>query len=121
MPHPIRALDNPRGGGALLVEEFLDLKGGLSGEPARELGRSFARCEVFLQSSLRTLEIQSLSLVNRMHLHNIELGERGSPEYVSRFGFPVATFCGQLVQGNRWRDDWPVSLLIMCFMIWALQ
>ena len=56
-----------------------------------------------------------------MHMHNIELGERGSPEYVSRFGFPVATFCGQLVQGNRWRDDWPVSLLIMCFMIWAIQ
>ena len=44
VPHPIRALDNPRGGGALLVEEFLDLNGGLSGEPARKLGRSFARC-----------------------------------------------------------------------------
>ena len=47
--------------------------------------------------------------MNRMHLHNIELGERGSPEHVSQFGFPVATFCGQLVQGNQWRDDWPVS------------
>ena len=55
VPHPIRALDNPRGGGALLVEEFLDLKGGLSGEPARELGRSFARCVAFLKSSLRAL------------------------------------------------------------------
>ena len=62
MPHPIRALDNPRGGGALLVEEFLDLKGGLSGEPARELGRSFARCVVvFLEQLLRSNFIISLS------------------------------------------------------------
>ena len=108
MPHPIRALDNPRGGGALLVEEFLDLKGGLSGEPARELGRSFARC---LLTRFAPNVVCYPPDLNRMHLHNIELGERGSPEHVSRFGFPVETFCGQLVQGNRWRDDWPVSLV----------
>jgi fructosamine-3-kinase len=44
-------------------------------------------------------------------LHNIELGERGDPAYVSRFGFHVKTCCGYLPQGNAWHDDWPVKPL----------
>ncbi len=46
--------------------------------------------------------------IHSMHLHNES--RRGSPEYVSKFGFHIPTHCGQLQQGNKWEDDWPVRM-----------
>lgn len=43
-----------------------------------------------------------------MHLHNLELGEKGDPGYVSRFGFHVDTYCGIFALSNQWEDTWPV-------------
>ena len=44
VPEPIAVLDNPKGGGAMLVMEYFDLKG-LSSDKARELGENVARLE----------------------------------------------------------------------------
>ncbi len=83
VPHPISVLDAPPGrSGAMLVMEHLDL--GSLGSKDRELGEAVAR----------------------MHLHNVELGKKGSQDYVSKFGFPVPTCCGEIPQGNGWDDDW---------------
>ena len=43
-----------------------------------------------------------------MHLHNIELGKKGSPKFESRFGFHVETCCGSIPQRNRWDSSWTV-------------
>ncbi len=47
-------------------------------------------------------------MCNRMHLHNAELGQNKSPDYVSRFGFSVPTCCGEIAQGNKWESSWSV-------------
>ena len=48
-------------------------------------------------------------LVFRMHLHNIERGKSGHPDYVNKFGFHVWTSCGSIPQKNAWKDDWKVK------------
>ena len=48
-----------------------------------------------------------------MHLHNIELGKRASPEFEPRFGFDIPTCCGDITQKNQWNPFWVVSL--RCF------
>ena len=44
-----------------------------------------------------------------MHLHNIERGKSGHPDYVNKFGFHVWTSCGSIPQKNAWKDDWKVK------------
>lgn len=31
---------------------------------------------------------------------------KGTEDHAKRFRFPMETFCGYMVQGNGWTDDW---------------
>ena len=44
-----------------------------------------------------------------MHLHNIERGKSGHPDYVNKFGFHVWTSCGSIPQKNAWKNEWKVE------------
>lgn len=95
VPKPIKVVDQPEGGAALVME-YLDMSGGLS------------RHSALLGKQLATL-----------HLHNASLGEKSKKaessvhkdgageEYVSQFGFHINTCCGYLEMDNTWCDDWP--------------
>ena len=41
-------------------------------------------------------------------MHNIELGNKSSPKYESRFGFNIETCCGSIPQSNTWDNSWTV-------------
>lgn len=93
VPKPIKVLDLPGGGGAMMAMEYIDFSG-LSRYSAR-LGEELAR----------------------LHLLNAELGERSKKgekfvgkseqyKYVDKFGFDVCTCCGYIPQDNTWQDDW---------------
>ena len=47
-----------------------------------------------------------------MHLHNIERGKSGHPDYVNKFGFHVRTSCGSIPQKNAWKNDWKVKYVL---------
>ena len=80
VPNPIMVLERPHGPGALLVMEYLDMRG--SNKQAR-LGEDLAR----------------------LHMDNIKRKESGE-NFVEKFGFNTETCCGFLPQGNVWSDNW---------------
>jgi len=80
VPKPIAVLQNGAGT-TMLVMEHLELKD-CSNQAA--LGTQLAR----------------------MHLHNIERGKSGHPDYVNKFGFHVWTSCGSIPQKNAWKNNW---------------
>ncbi|XP_035690671.1 ketosamine-3-kinase-like [Branchiostoma floridae] len=95
VPKPIKVLDDPRGRGAMLIMEHVDM-GGLRSY-ADQLGEQMAR----------------------LHLHNEEVAKKAAagssrvghggdaaPAYVSQFGFHTKTCCGAIPQDNTWSDDW---------------
>lgn len=83
VPRAIKVLDSPEGRGAILVMESLNLEH-MSSKNSALLGTQLAK----------------------MHLYNVELGEKGSPDYVDKFGFHVVTCCGSTTQCNTWDHDW---------------
>jgi len=79
VPTPVAVLHNPKGSGAMLVMEHLDMTGIL--DHAR-LGEGLAR----------------------LHLQNRSLPEG---DRVDQFGFDTETCCGSTPQSNAWSTDWP--------------
>lgn len=84
VPKPMAVLDHPAkgNGAAMLVMEFMDFKS-LS-HYAEKLGDQLAS----------------------LHLHNIKLGEKNDPNYVSKFGFHTTTCCGAIPLDNAWSENW---------------
>jgi len=87
VPRPIKVLDRPHGPGALLVMEFLDMRGC---SKQAELGKALAE----------------------LHLANIKVKDESqekkddTSKFVKKFGFHTETCCGFLPQGNNWTEQW---------------
>ncbi|XP_052244124.1 ketosamine-3-kinase-like isoform X2 [Dreissena polymorpha] len=94
VPKPIKVVDQP-GGGAALVMEYVEMEGGLR-QHAALLGEQLARLHLH-NSTLDAKAQQSTGSVHKQ-------GE--DDQYVGQFGFHVNTSCGYLEMDNTWCDTW---------------
>ncbi|WAR03814.1 KT3K-like protein [Mya arenaria] len=94
VPKPIKVIDQPSGGAALVME-YVEMGGGLH-KYAAQLGEQLARLH------LHNGSLESAARMAESNVHKLE----GGPHYVGKFGFHVNTCCGYLEIDNTWRDNW---------------
>ncbi|CAD7668443.1 unnamed protein product [Nyctereutes procyonoides] len=95
VPKPIKVLDVP-GGGSALVMEHVDM---------RALDSHAAR----LGTQLADLHLENKRLGETLRKEASTVGKGGGQvdrAFVDKFGFDVVTCCGYLPQVNDWQDDW---------------
>lgn len=92
VPHPHGVLPHPSGEGAVLVVEYVDMKG-------------LHKYQSQLGEQLAMLHLHNQSLKMKCNDSKVDDNE-GKVSYVSMFGFHVPTCCGRIPQDNTWCEDW---------------
>ncbi|KAL4223167.1 fructosamine 3 kinase [Mactra antiquata] len=94
VPKPIKVVDQP-GGGSALIMEYVAMSGGLR-KYASRFGEQLARLHYYNS----TLENKAKKTEGSIHK------DESSDGYISQFGFHVNTCCGYLEMVNTWCNDW---------------
>ncbi|XP_059484159.1 ketosamine-3-kinase-like isoform X2 [Neocloeon triangulifer] len=99
VPKPMAVVENPKGG-AVLVMEYLDMKG-LS-KYSSQMGTALAK--LHLHNAERIANAEN----NKSNISNPEKCEEQEQLGVQNFGFDVPTCCGYIPMDNTWTVDWPI-------------
>ncbi|XP_007664679.1 LOW QUALITY PROTEIN: ketosamine-3-kinase [Ornithorhynchus anatinus] len=95
VPKPIKVIDVPQGGSALVMEH-LDMR--FLDSHAAKLGEQLA-----------DLHLQNQKLGEKLQKEEGTVGKgagQSDLQFVDQFGFDVVTCCGYLPQVNDWQRDW---------------